>query len=263
MTTLIPTELLIRQLATMKAGRNIVWVDQSPVNGSALTAAEVKAAVGNQIPSSDEGFTLDPFDGDTPTQFFWRIQTRRGALISGAYRPRFQLSVEIENVVSATLYRLTVDDGGGAVNCDYTSDADATLAEIITGLKAAIDAQITAQGWALATKDASPAITIQSDETVDGWTHQNYAMGINNTTNMALDTDASTCTFEVWYLPSGLTAAYSQFERYQFPDGTYTQTVTRNASGVVDIPGCSAAKLVITDTDGLIQPSIGVAKIES
>lgn len=257
-----PSIQLVNRLATLAAGRNIVWTDQTTVNGSDKTAAEVKSLTGNNIPNSDEGTSLDPGDGYTPLKYFWRVQTRRGDLSGTTYRPYFY-SIITPTVLDSVLYRVTIDDGGGAVNSDYTSDGTATLAEILAGLKAAIDVDIAAEGWALTCTNTGAALTLTTNTAVDGWTHQNYAVTINDSTRLTLDTDASTATIEVWYRLTSLTNAYAQFDRYQFPDGNYTLTIARNASGVIDIPGCAAAKVVITDTDGLVKPSIGVAKIET
>jgi hypothetical protein len=263
-----PSQQLIRRLASLAAGRNIVWTDQTAIDASDLVIGTeyIDEITGNGIPASDEGVSLDPGDGSTPLRFFWRVKPRQGVLSSGVYEPWFTCNISVASVINSNDYHVSINDGGGAHTSTYTSDADATEAEILAGLKTELETTIAAQSWGLKVTNETTYLHLYSDSSVANWSHQNFSVSQDQAsgyTGLTIVTDASTCTFEVWYRLSGLATANAQFDRYQFPDGNYTLTVTHNASGVVDIPGADHAKIVLTAGDGLIQPSIGVCKIET
>lgn len=73
-----------------------------------------------------------------------------------------RFKVDCQTPVNLTLYRITI----GGVNCDYTSDASATAAEISAGLKAAID---TAAPGMTGTDHGDGTLTILSDDGETGY----------------------------------------------------------------------------------------------
>lgn len=73
---------------------------------------------------------------------------------------------------NATTYRVTID----GVDCDFTSDATATVAEITAGLKAAIDAKAIP---GISTTDVGPGTSLQISATVAGAWHSVKAMRVD------------------------------------------------------------------------------------
>jgi uncharacterized phage protein gp47/JayE len=88
------------------------------------------------------------------------VEVDTSTTIQASNLVRFKL--DCQTPVNLQLYRVTI----GGVNCDYTSDASATAAEISAGIKAAID---TAAPGMTGTDHGDGTVTVLSDDGETGY----------------------------------------------------------------------------------------------
>lgn len=145
--------------------------------------------------------------------------------------------IRVETVANSETYTATIN----TVDHDYLSDADATEAEILAGLKTAIEAGSEPVTCALTTWGGFNVLRVESNSIAT------FTMTTSATGTAALDMaiEPTSVNFAVWLTPKGKTTP-------DRADGYEERTITNNWTNRIEIGGFREVYVEITATDGWV-----------